>query len=88
MKGSGRYIVVLSIGLLIGFCVGSNNQWQSAHAQGDPNTAGTRFQISAFGLRTDGGCYIIDTQTGALWLSPGGRSDPMQIADKMPPSPN
>ena len=85
MKNSGRYVVVLSIGLLIGFSVGGGNHGHNANAQSAQNAATARFQISAFGTETNGsGCYIVDTQTGALWLSRGGMSYPKKITDKMP----
>ena len=85
MKTTGRYAVALSIGLIIGVLLGGNSQGHNANAQSAQNAATARFQISAFGTETNGsGCYIVDTQTGALWLSRGGMSYPKKITDKMP----
>jgi len=83
MKTSGWYAVMLSIGLLVGFSVGGSSQGHNANAQGAFNSAAARFQLSAFGAVNQSGCYIVDTQTGSLWMTTG-IGQPRKLSDKLP----
>ena len=73
MKSSHWSVVLLSLGLLMGFVVGSGGLERQTLAQA-PAPGGTvgRYQVSAWGHGNQvgagsRGCYIVDTVTGELW---------------------
>ena len=78
MKSSHWSVVLLLLGLLMGFVVGSGGVMErKALAQAEksapaPQPSTPRYQISAWGHGNQigagsRGCYIVDTVTGELW---------------------
>ena len=93
MKSSHWAVVLLLLGLVVGFAVGSGVMERQAMAQAEKGTAAqpqtSRFQISAYGagsgVTTTRGCYIVDTVTGELWhvTQDGSGRKPMKIGDRL-----
>ena len=95
MKSSNWAVVLLLLGLVVGFAVGGGAMDRSAIAQGEKGAAAqplsSRFQISAYGVGSGGGqastrgCYIVDTMTGELWhvAVDGSGGIPKKIGQKL-----
>ncbi|MBI3860963.1 MAG: hypothetical protein HY290_03620 [Planctomycetia bacterium] len=77
MKSSHWSIVLLLVGLAVGFAAGGAERQSVAQAQAPGGTVSLpkqvgRFQISAWGHGNQvgpgsRGCYIVDTASGELW---------------------
>lgn len=80
MKSSHWGMMLVAVGLLIGWLVENGSSDVAAKAQAAPPAvpALARFQISAWGMgypqppsaasgKGERGCYIVDTVTGELW---------------------
>ena len=89
MKTS-QCVVLLVVGLIVGFCVSGNATGPNANAQGIPIAVPTpRFQVSAWaigagpGFLGNHGCYIVDTVSGELWQTTAS-GKPLKVSDKLP----
>ena len=93
MKSSHWAVVLLLLGLVVGFAVGGGVMERKAMAQGEEGAVAQpqtpRFQISAYGAgsgaTTTRGCYIVDTVTGELWhvAVDGSGGIPKKIGQKL-----
>ena len=92
MKSSHWAVVLLLLGLVVGFAVGGGVMERKAEAQGVPiRDLPARFQISAWGYaaatqvgapKAERGCYIVDTVTGELWHA-AADGQPKKISEKL-----
>jgi len=78
---------LLLVALFLGLAIGAGWLDQRANAQAGGADA-PRFQVSAWGAQVDtgrhqSGCYIVNTQTGELWVASGG-GKPAKVVDKLP----
>ena len=98
MKSSHWAVVLLLLGLVVGFAVGGGVMERQAMAQAEKRVAAQtqtpRYQISAWGMgypklggNGDGerGCYIVDTVTGEMWhvAADGSGGIPKKIGQKL-----
>ena len=89
MKSSHWSVVLLLVGLAVGFAAGGGAFEHRVEAQGVPiSPQPARFQIFAWGFEGPppgrpmrSGCYIVDTVTGELWLAADGQ--PKKISEKL-----
>ena len=95
MKSSHWAVVLLLLGLVVGFAVGGGVMERKALAQAEkaapaPQPSTPRFQISAWGHGNQigagsRGCYIVDTVTGEMWhvAQDGSGGIPKKIGQKL-----